>query len=61
VVERLSAEVRRIVSTKDIEGTLHASGVFPGGGGSPEEVYALIRKDYEQWRKVVIAAGIKPE
>ena len=61
VVGRLSAEVRRIVSTKDIEGTLHASGVFPGGGGSPEEVYALIRKDYEQWRKVVIAAGIKPE
>jgi len=61
VVERISAEVRRIVSTKDIEGTLHTSGVFPGGGGSPEAVYALIRKDYEQWRKVVIAAGIKPE
>jgi len=61
VVERLSAEVRRIVSAKDMEGTLHASGVFPGGGGAPADVHALIRKDYEQWRKVVIQAGIKPE
>lgn len=61
VVERISAEVRRIVSAKDIENTLHASGVFPAGGGSAEEVRALIRKDYEQWRKVVIQAGIKPE
>jgi tripartite-type tricarboxylate transporter receptor subunit TctC len=61
VVERVSAEVRRIVSAKDMESTLHASGVFPGGGGSPADVHALIRKDYEQWRKVVIQAGIKPE
>jgi tripartite-type tricarboxylate transporter receptor subunit TctC len=60
-VERINAEVRRIVSAKDIEGTLHASGVFPAGGGSAEEVRALIRKDYEQWKKVVIQAGIKPE
>ena len=61
VVERINAEVRRIVSAKDIESTLHTSGVFPAGGGSAEEVRALIRKDYEQWRKVVIQAGIKPE
>lgn len=61
VVDRINAEVKRIVSAKDMENTLHASGVFPGGGGSPEEVRALIRKDYEQWRKVVIQAGIKPE
>ena len=61
VVDRLNAAVRKIVSSQDIESTLHASGVFPGGGGSPEDVRELIRGDYEQWRKVVIQAGIKPE
>ena len=61
VVERVSGEVRKIVGRKNMEDTLHASGVFPGGGGSPEEVRELIRRDYEQWRKVVIQAGIKPE
>ena len=61
VVERIHGEVRKLVARKDVEDTLHASGVFPRGGGSPEEVRALIRKDYEQWRKVIIQAGIKPE
>ncbi len=61
VVERINAEVRKIVTQKDMEEMLHASGVFPRGGGSPEELRDLIRKDYEQWRKVVIQAGIKPE
>jgi len=61
VVERISSEVRRIVSRKDVEERLHASGVFPQGGGAPEDLRALIRKDYEQWRKVVIAAGLRPE
>ena len=61
VVERIHGEVRKLVARKDVEDTLHASGVFPRGGGSPEEVRALIRKDYEQWRKVIIQAGVKPE
>ncbi|HEX9685483.1 MAG TPA: tripartite tricarboxylate transporter substrate binding protein [Burkholderiales bacterium] len=61
VVERISTEVRKIVSRKDMESRLHASGVFPAGGGSPEVVRELIRKDYEQWKKVITQAGIKPE
>jgi tripartite-type tricarboxylate transporter receptor subunit TctC len=61
VVARLNSEMRRIVSQKEMEDTLHASGVFPRGGGSPEEVRELIRKDYEQWRRVITQAGIKPE
>ncbi|MGH8623509.1 MAG: Bug family tripartite tricarboxylate transporter substrate binding protein, partial [Burkholderiales bacterium] len=61
VVDRINGEIRKIVSRKDVEQALHAGGVFPQGGGSPEDVRALIRKDYEQWRKVVIEAGIKPE
>ena len=61
VVERISAEVRKIVSQRDMEARLHASGVFPAGGGAPEVVRELIRKDYEQWKKVIAQAGIKPE
>jgi tripartite-type tricarboxylate transporter receptor subunit TctC len=61
VVERINGEVRKIVAQKDMENTLHASGVFPGGSGTPEQLYELIRKDYEQWRRVVIQAGVKPE
>lgn len=60
-VERINSEVRRIVAAKDMENTLHASGVFPGASGTPGELQELIRKDYEQWKKVVIQAGIKPE
>jgi hypothetical protein len=41
--------------------TLHASGVFPDGGGTPAQLHELIRKDYEQWRKVIIQAGVKAE
>jgi len=61
VVDRINAEVRKIVAQKDVENTLHTNGVFPHGGGSPEQVYELIKKDYEQWKKVVVQAGIKPE
>ena len=61
VVDRINAEVRKIVSQKDMENTLHASGVFPQGGGSPEQVYELIRRDHDQWKKVIIQANIKPE
>lgn len=61
VVDRINSEVRKIVSQKDMEQSLHASGVFPGGGGTPEELRELIRKDHEQWRKVITQAGVKPE
>ena len=61
VVERINGEVRRIIAQKDVEATLHKSGVFPAGGSSPEDVRALIRKDFEQWARVVKQAGVKAE
>lgn len=61
IVDRLNAEVRKIVSQKDIEERLHASGVFPDGGGTPEQLSELIRNDYAQWAKVIKQAGIKAE
>ena len=61
IVDRLNSEVRRIVALKDIEDRLHASGVFPGGGSTPEQLAELIRRDYAQWAKVIQQAGIKAE
>jgi len=61
VVERLNGEVRKILSQSDVEKTLHSSGVFPDGGGTPEQLRELIRKDFEQWRKVIAQAGVKAE
>lgn len=61
VVERINSEVRKILAQGDVEKTLHTSGVFPDGGGTPRQLSELIRKDFEQWRKVVAQAGVKAE
>ena len=59
VVERLGNEIRRIVALPDVAKTLESSGVFPEPDGTPERVRELVRKDLEQWRKVIQRAGIK--
>lgn len=59
VVERLNTEIRKIIAQKDLERRLHQSGVFPDGGGSPDELAALIKKDYELWKRVIVQARVK--
>jgi tripartite-type tricarboxylate transporter receptor subunit TctC len=61
VVERLSAELRKVAALPDVVATLEKSGVFPEADGNPEAVRALVRRDLEQWRKVIQQAGIKAE
>lgn len=61
VVERINSEVTKILAQGDVQKTLHSSGVFPESGGTPEQVRALIRKDYEQWSKVIKQAGVKAQ
>ena len=58
VVERLNAEMNRIVKLKDMEERLQADGMAPAGG-TPEQLYEHIRKEIEQWRQVVARAGIR--
>src|SRR5687767_3653801 len=60
IADRVAGEVRRVLAQKDIEGKLHASGVFIDGG-APEQVSELVRRDYAQWAKVIKQAGIKAE
>jgi tripartite-type tricarboxylate transporter receptor subunit TctC len=60
VVERLNAESVRAVNAPDMRERLAALGGEPMGG-SPEDTAAFLRKEYEQWGKVIREAGIKAE
>jgi tripartite-type tricarboxylate transporter receptor subunit TctC len=58
VVERLHAEMTKILSQKDMADRLQGDGMAPAGGG-PEQLYDQIRREIEQWRGMVQRAGIK--
>jgi len=58
VVDRLNAEVNKLIKARDVEEKLQANGVI-AASGNPELLYEQIRKEIDQWRKVVAAAGVK--
>ena len=58
VVERINAEVNRALALKDFEERLIHDGVLPAGG-TPEQLFRLIRNELEQWRQVVARAGVR--
>jgi tripartite-type tricarboxylate transporter receptor subunit TctC len=58
VVERVNGELTKIIRGKDMEERLQADGLS-AAGGTPEQLYEQIRKEIEQWRQVVLRAGIK--
>ncbi len=58
VVERLNAEMNRILKLKDMAERLQGDGMSPAGG-TPEQLFEQIRREIDQWRGVVTRAGIK--
>lgn len=60
VVERLNAEVSKVLQLKETGEQLQNDGVSPAGG-TPEQFLATIRKEIEVWRRVVNEAGVKAE
>ena len=48
----------KIIRGKDMEERLQSDGLS-AAGGTPEQLYEQIRKEIEQWRQVVLRAGIK--
>ena len=60
IVERLNAEVAKVLKLKEASDQLQNDGVSPAGG-APEEFRATIRREIELWRKVVTDAGVKAE
>ena len=58
VVDRINGEVRKVLAQKDLEDRFQQEGLS-AGGGSPEQLLDMIRREMETWRKVIAAAGIK--
>ncbi len=58
VVERINFEVNKLLKTRDMEEKLAANGVS-AEGGAPEALSELVRREIDQWRKVVAAAHVK--
>ncbi len=60
VVTRLNSEVDRLLRTDDIKKRFALEGAEPVGG-SPAELAAYIKNDFEKWGAVIRAVGIKGE
>lgn len=60
IVQRLNAELIKILSTPDIRKSLTEQGADVQGG-TPEEFVAFMRNESARWGTVVKRAGIKPE
>jgi tripartite-type tricarboxylate transporter receptor subunit TctC len=59
VVDRLNAEIRKIVATPEIRDALSNQGAEPVTD-TPEEFAAIVRADVAKWAKIVKATGAKP-
>lgn len=59
IVDRINGEVAKIIKQKEMEAQLQSDGLS-ADGGPPEEFQERIRKEIDQWKKVVARAGIKP-
>jgi tripartite-type tricarboxylate transporter receptor subunit TctC len=60
IIQRLNAEVRKLLELKETGDQLQNDGVSPAGG-SPDQFLAAIKREIEIWRKVVADAGVKIE
>ncbi len=58
VVDRINAEVMKIIRLKDVEDRMRADGVSPAGS-TPEQLHEQIRREVEQWKRIVVRAGVK--
>jgi tripartite-type tricarboxylate transporter receptor subunit TctC len=60
IVDRLNAEVNKILQDGGIKKTLEAQGLAPSGG-TPAKFGERVRKEYDGWVKVVRETGLKIE
>ena len=60
VVDKLSAEVARIVKLPDVAQRFQLDGA-EGVGSTPKEFAAFLKAEMQKWSKVIKDAGIKAE
>ena len=58
MIDRLNAEINRIIHLPDVVAVLDKQGVSPTGS-TPEEFQALISREIAQWREIAREANIK--
>jgi tripartite-type tricarboxylate transporter receptor subunit TctC len=57
VIDRLNAEINKIVKTPDFAKRIESEGLLPAGG-TPEEFLTLIKREIAEWGEVVREAKI---
>lgn len=60
IIERLHAEIAKVLRTPSVATQLTSQGIDPVGD-SPAQFSAFIKADSEKWARVIRAAGIKPD
>lgn len=59
-VERLQAEIHRLVQNSDVAARLLAQGAV-GVGSSPQALDEVVRRELRQWAPLIQAANIRPD
>ena len=57
IVERLNAELRKALAVPDVKGKLEAMGGDPRAT-TPDEMKALVSRQYETWKKLAVEANL---
>ena len=57
IVERLNSEVRKALAVPDVKSKLEAMGGDPRAT-TPEEMKALIQRQYDTWKKLAVEANL---
>jgi len=60
IVQRLNADIRRVIATPESRQWLMGQGAEPGND-TPEEFLAYVRIEHARWEKVVRESGIKAD
>ena len=60
VVAKISADVRKVIASDEVQQTLRKRGIDPVTN-SPQEFAAFVRADLAKWTRIVKDAGVKPE
>jgi tripartite-type tricarboxylate transporter receptor subunit TctC len=60
VVDRLNAEIRRIVASPEVKGAWEKQGAAPMSM-TPDEFARFMREDIEKWARIVKISGAKPD
>src|SRR5512141_54475 len=60
IVNRISAEVAKVISSNDIKTRFESIGIIPVGN-TPEQAAHFLADEIAKWSKVITTAGVKPE